>query len=207
LSDHGYLGMSINYKLSRKEARVAWPQCVYDAKTAVRWLRKNATRLNIDPERIGVFGCSAGGNLAGMLALTRPEDKLEPTGPDSEISTKVACAIDFYGAVDLINYHDMKMFDKTRAEAPELYKAASPLTYVHKDGAPMMIVHGTADETVPLSQSETLVKALKEAGAAPEFIVIPDAPHTFDLQPKQMDLRPAVLAFLDKHLKPEAAKP
>ena len=66
------------------------------------------------------------------------------------------CAVDFYGAVDLLNYHDMKMFLKTREEAPEQYRQASPITYAHKDAAPLLIVHGTADGTVTLSQSETL---------------------------------------------------
>ena len=73
----------------------------------------------------------------------------------------------------------------------------------------MLIVHGTKHETVPLSQSEALVAALKKAGVEHEFIIVTNAPHTFNLTPPQMDLRPVLLRFLDKHLKPqvtEAAK-
>ena len=65
----------------------------------------------------------------------------------------------------------------------------------------MLIAHGTADTVVALSQSETLVKAFQKAGVECEFIVVPGGPHTFNLQPKQKDLRPAVLGFLARHLR------
>ena len=200
LALHGYVAMSIDYKLRKMEGQVTWPQSLYDAKTAVRWLRKNADRLGIDPERIGVIGCSAGGNLSAMLATTGPADGLDPAGPYAEFPATVKCAVDFYGAVDLMNYHDMKMFAKTRAEAPELYIKASPITYVDAKDPPMLLVHGTADETVPLSQSETLAAALKVAGVKHELVIIPNAPHTFHLEPKERDLRPLVLGFFDKNL-------
>ena len=207
LALHGWVAMSIDYKLRRSQGQVTWPQSLHDAKTAVRWLRKNAEKLGIDPTRIGVIGCSAGGNLAAMLATTGPADGLDPAGPYAEFPANVSCAIDFYGAVDLMNYHDMKMFAKTREEAPELYKKASPITYVDAKDAPMLVVHGTADETVPLSQSETLAAAFKAAGVEHELVVIPDAPHTFNLEPKQRDLRPVVLGFFDKHLAKKSSTP
>jgi len=94
----------------------------------------------------------------------------------------------------------MKMFAKTREEAPELYRKASPITYVDAKDAPMLIVHGTADETVPFSQSETLVAALKSAGVEHQFLVVPDGPHTFYLESEKLDLRLQVFAFLEKHL-------
>lgn len=206
LTAAGYVCMSINYKLSRPEARhqATWPQCLYDAKTAVRWLRKNAVRLQIDPERIGALGGSAGGNVAAMLATTGPKDGLEGDGPYPEFSTRVSCAVDFYGAVKLMEYHDMKMFSKTRAEAPELYQRASPVNHVDKDDAPILVAHGTADKVVGIAQSEALVEACKKAGVEVHFLLVPDASHTFDLQPKQRDLRREVSGFLDRHLKAAA---
>jgi acetyl esterase/lipase len=201
LAHHGYVGMSINYKLRKEKGQVTWPQCLYDCKTAVRWLRKNAERLQIDPDRIGVIGGSSGGNLAGMLAITRPEDGLDPQEQYAEFSARVNCAVDFYGPVDLMNYKDMKMFDKTRTEAPDLYRRASPITYARKNAAPILIVHGTADKTVAPSQSESFAEALKRAGAAYQLVIIPDAEHSFDLQPPQRDLRPLVLGFFDEYLK------
>jgi acetyl esterase/lipase len=200
LARNGCVAMSINYKLRKMKGQVTWPQSLHDAKTAVRWLRKNAERLGIDPQRIGVIGCSAGGNLASMLATTGPADGLEPDGPYGEFPTHVRCAVNFYGAVDLMNYHDMKMFAKTREEAPELYRKASPITYVDAKDAPILMLHGTADETVPLSQSETLAAALKSAGVEHELVIVPGGPHTFYLESEKLDLRPQVFGFLKKHL-------
>jgi len=200
LARHGYVGMSINYKLAKEKGVATWPQPVYDAKASVRWLRLNAARLGLDPDRIAVIGCSAGGNLAAMLALTGPADEFDSASPYPEVSAAVRCAIDFYGVVELLDYHDMKMFAKTRAEAPELYRRGSPNRYADAKDAPMLIVHGTADGTVKVSHSEVLAAALAKAGVEHQLVLIPGAPHTFDLQPKERDLRPLVLEFLDKHM-------
>jgi acetyl esterase/lipase len=80
LALQGYVGMSIDYVLASK-THATWPQNLYDCKTAVRWLRKNAERLRIDPNRIGVIGGSAGGHLAAMVTLTTPTDGLDPKEP------------------------------------------------------------------------------------------------------------------------------
>jgi acetyl esterase/lipase len=207
LALHGYVGMSINYKLAKLKGVATWPQSVYDAKAAVRWLRMNAVRLGLDPDRIGVIGCSAGGNLAAMLALTGPTDEFDDASPYPEVSAAVRCGIDFYGVIELLEYHDMKMFAKSREEAPELYRRGSPNRYADAKDAPMLIVHGTADETVKHGQSELLAAALAKAGVEHQLVLIPGAPHTFNLQPKERDLRPLVLEFLAKHLAPALGKP
>ena len=200
LALHGYVGMSINYKLST-DGKVTWPQNLHDCKTAVRWLRKNADRLQVNPDRIGVIGGSAGGHLSAMLAVTGPGDGLNPAEPYGEFSCQVQCAVDLYGPAELLQYHDVKMLGKTIAEAPELYRAASPTAYADKNDPPILILHGTADTTVALKQSEIFAAALKQAGAEHELVIVEGAPHTFHLQPKQRDLRPLVLGFFDKHLK------
>ncbi len=200
LARNGCVGMSIDYMLSDRRQAV-WPTNLWDCKLAVRWLRKNADRLGIDPERIGVIGGSAGGHLAAMVALTGPQDGLEPPAPGGDISTAVKCCVDLYGIADIGTYHDVSMLGKTFAEAPELYRLASPVTYVRSNSPPFLILHGTADTTVKLAQSELLAECLKQAGVEHELIVIPGAPHTFHLQPPQRDLRPVVLKFLDTHLK------
>jgi len=198
---NGYVVMSINYLLQQKGAPPVWPQNLYDCKTAVRWLRANADRLHIDPDRIAVAGGSAGGHLASMVALTRPEDGLDPQGPYGEYSCAVRCGLDFYGPTDLgamNNY--LEMLGKPRSKDPAIYSKASPITYARKNSPPLLILHGTADKTVNITQSEALETALKNAGAVVGFERVLDAPHTFDLQPKQKDLRPVVFAFLDKYM-------
>lgn len=200
LALNGYVGMSIDYALASK-TRATWPLNLHDCKTAVRWLRMNAERLRIDPDRIGVIGGSAGGHLAALVALTTAGDGLDPQAPYGEVSCRVSCCVDLYGVADLPTYHDVNMLGKTFAEAPELYRAASPITYVRSNAPPMLIIHGTADATVDVKQSELLADALKQAGADYELVIIPGAPHTFHLQPQQRDLRPLVLGFFDRHLK------
>lgn len=197
LALNGYVGMSIDYVLANSEhPGPTWPQNLHDCKTAVRWLRANAERLHIDPRHIGVIGGSAGGHLAAMLDLCGGE--LDPPG---EGDCRVQCAVDLYGPVLWFEQRDLSMFRRQRADAPELYKQADPRTHVDKEDPPLLILHGTADKTVAVADSEALAAAMKAAGAACQLEIIPDAPHSFHLQPKQRDLRPLVLGFLDRHLK------
>ncbi len=200
LARNGYVTMSIDYQLSYNK-RAVWPTNLWDCKTAVRWLRAYAERLGVDPERIGVIGGSAGGQLAAMVALTRPEDGLDPASPHGDLSCAVKCCVDLYGVADIATYHDVAMLGKTIAEAPELYRKASPVTYARSNSPPFLILHGTADTTVSVSQSEALAAALQRAGVEHRLEIIPGAPHTFHLQPKERDLRPLVLEFLGRHLK------
>ena len=183
----GYLAMSINYKLRKSKGQVTWPQCIYDVKEAVRWLKLNADKYQIDPERIGALGGSAGGNLAFMLATTGPEDGFEGEGTRTNISTKIACGVDFYGAVDLMTYKsdrarpdtnkpEMAMFNKTKAEAPDFYRRGSPTSYIRTNVAPLLMVHGTGDSTVLPNQSQLLRSKLIEAGLpCPEYTIMNQA--------------------------------
>ena len=187
LALNGYVGLSINYVLASTNfnaGKPTWPQNLHDCMTAVRWLRKNAERLQVDPERIGVIGGSAGGHLAAMLAVLGDKDGLDPKGPYGEFSCRVKCAVDLYGPADLAGHHD-----------------ASPVTYVDKNDPPILILHGTADKTVDIAQSKLFAAKLKEASAPHELVIVEGAPHTFHLQPKQADLRPKVLGFFAQHLK------
>ena len=200
LAQAGYVVLSINYVLSTN-GKVTWPQNLHDCKTAVRWLRKNAERLHIDADHIGVIGGSAGGHLAAMLAVTAPKDALDPTSPYAEYSCEVQCAVDLYGPIDLLSYKDLPMFGKSRAQAPEVYLAASPTTYISAQTPPILILHGTADKSVSIEQSQLFARALQKAGASVVFETVEGAPHTFHLQPKQRDLRQLVLGFFDLHLR------
>jgi acetyl esterase/lipase len=201
LASHGYVAMSIDYMLSANKHAV-WPTNLWDCKTAVRWLRKNADTLGIDPNRIGVIGGSAGGQLASMVALTTSKDGLDPAEPYGDYSYAVRCCVDMYGVVDVAAFQRyVNMLGKSAADAPELYRQASPLTYVHSNSPPFLILHGTADKIVNLEQSRRFAAALQNVGVAHELVVIPDAPHTFELQLKQRDLRPVVISFFDKYLK------
>jgi len=204
LAKNGYVAMSINYALATLHgAEPTWPQNLYDCKTAVRWLRKNADRLQIDVDHIGVIGGSAGGHLAAMLALTSSEPKLDPGTPYGEQSCKVKCAVDLYGPVLWFEQRDLTMFRKKRTEAPELYRQASPLAHIDAGDPPILIIHGTADGTVDLADSQALAAALAKAKVKHQLVVVEGGKHSFHLEPPQQDLRPIILAFFAEHLKPK----
>jgi acetyl esterase/lipase/cephalosporin-C deacetylase-like acetyl esterase len=210
LASHGYVCMSIDYLLHDPQSdRPCWPQNLRDCKTAVRWLRANSDRLHLDKDHIGVIGGSAGGHLAAMVGVTGPADGLDPAGLYADQSCGVNCVVDLYGPADFTGEdtkHIMAL-RKSRTEAPELYRAFSVVNYVDSNDPPFLILHGTADTTVPVRQSEILAETLTKYGVEHQLEIVEGAPHTFHLQPKQKDLRPLVLAFFDKHLKPDVVGP
>lgn len=198
---HGYIAMSIDYALATL-SHPSWSQNLYDCKIAVRWLRANAERLHLDPEHIGVVGGSAGGTLASLVALTQTTDGLDPESPYGDFSCDVQCCVDMYGIVDLSEWRDCPMFAHTHVETPQVYKMGSAIRYVREDSPPMLILHGAADKGVEVAQSQNLAKALKAAGVEHELIVIAEAGHGFGLELPGRDLRPTVLGFFDRWLKP-----
>jgi acetyl esterase/lipase len=209
LARAGYVCASINYRLAAKRdpnftrhLATVWPGNLHDCKTAVRFLRKYADRYHVDPRRIGAIGGSAGGHLTAMLGLTGPGDGLDPKGPYGEFSCRVQAIVPMYGAHDLVaRAREKKLWETMTAPQRELCRSASPVTYASKDDPPTLILHGTADTTVPVSQSELLHKALKRAGVSAQLVIVKGARHSFHLQPPQRDLRAVVIGFFDEHLK------
>lgn len=205
LAEHGYVCLSIDYLLQSTEpgAKKIWPQNLHDCKTAVRWLRANAAQYQIDSDHIGVIGGSAGGHLAAMVGLTGSE--LDPPGPYGEHSTRVQAVVDMYGPMGHNPERIERLVDPANPEARNLARQITPLSHIDAGDPPVLILHGTADKTVDVADSELFADALAKGGVPHEFVIIPDAPHTFHLQPKQRDLRPVVLGFFDKYLKPGPA--
>lgn len=178
LARAGYIVVSCNYLLSSKEAPGVWPKNVSDCRNAVRWLRRNAEALSVDPSRIAVAGGSAGGYLALMVGLS--EDKVEFGGDaTAEVSAKVSAVIDMYGVTDSKHHGKETLVNA----GPDAVRQFSPMTHVRAGNPPVLVLHGSADPTVPLKESEDLIQALAAAKVDYEFVVIKDAVHTFDLHP------------------------
>lgn len=187
----GYVTASISY---RTMPDYAFPYCLHDVKQAIRFLRENAAAYRIDPDRIIVFGESAGGHLAGLAAVTQPKDGFE--GPNaSETSTAVQAAVLFYGAVDLTLWKpngtekgakkglSRFMTDFVSREYPDVadpFAHASPVTYADPNDPPTLLIHGTADSMVDIKQSQNFRDALQAKNVIADFIEVDGAGHGFD---------------------------
>jgi len=221
LAKAGYVVLSVDYRLGNG----AWPTNLFDCKNAVRFLRVNAAKYGVDPERIAVAGGSAGGHLALMVGLTAGQAGLEPEGaatPYPGVSSAVRCVINLYGITNILTRRTvdkrgvpgevagpsegaLRVHGVTSPEAPVL-RLASPVTHVSARSVPLLTLHGRADATVDYTQAEELDRVAKARGARHELVLLERAGHTFDLRswnkrPLERDLRPVVLAFLEQHLR------
>jgi acetyl esterase/lipase len=210
LSAAGYAVFSINYLLNIGEkdpatgqfriTRLAWPQNLHDCKTALRFIRASAARFNIAPDRIAVMGGSAGGHLALLVGATARHEEFNRHGLYTDQSNAVSAIIDFYGVYNIRGRRVSPFAGATPEETAANEQAASPDTWLDKNTPPVLIAHGSADKTIPVERSRLLAEHLRNLGVEYWYVEIGGAPHTFHLQPKQMDLRPVVLTFLEKHL-------
>ena len=179
LARAGYVVVSCNYVLGPKDKPGVWPRNIADCRDAVRWMRANADALGLDPDRIAVAGGSAGGYLALMVGLS--DDKTGPGGdPAAKHSAKVSAVIDFYGVVNFSKHGKGQVPGVSAAEQA----AYLPENQCDPQDPPVLILHGTADTTVDIAQSDAMAKALRTAKVSHEYVVVEGAPHTFDLHPK-----------------------
>jgi acetyl esterase/lipase len=206
LAQHGYVAITINYRLAPKHQ---FPAAVHDCKAAVRWLRANAKKYHIDPERIGVMGGSAGGHLAQFLGVTRGLKEFEGDGGNAEQSSSVLCVVNYYGPSDFTKSYGKS---KDAAEVLPLFLGgdvekerkrhiqASPLYWVTPDAAPTLCIHGTKDEYVAYEQAVWIVDKLKAAEVEAELLTLEGAGHGFGGKDAEKAEK-ATLEFFDKHLK------
>ncbi len=175
----GYVVVSCNYVLGPKDKPGVWPQNIADCRNAVRWLRAHAKELGVNPDKIAVAGGSAGGYLALMVGLS--DDKTGPGGdPAAKHSAKVSAVIDMYGVVNFSKHGKGIVPGASPAEQA----AYLPESQCDAQDPAVLILHGTADSTVDIAQSDDMAKALRSAKTPYEYIVVEGAPHTFDLHPK-----------------------
>src|SRR5687768_13215615 len=160
-----YVGASVGYRLTDK---ATWPAQILDCKAAIRYLRANADKLGIAPDKIGVWGSSAGGHLVSMLGTSGDVKDVEGDLGTTGVSSRVSCVVDYCGPSDFLLFGlsaprmnepgrpVYKLFGGPTKDKADLAKQASPVTYVTKDDPPFLIVHGTDDRTVSIKQAERL---------------------------------------------------
>ncbi len=210
-----YAGVSVGYRLTDQ---ASWPAQIYDCKAAIRWIRGNAKKYNLDPDHIGVWGSSAGGHLVAMLGTSGGIESLEgKLGSFTDQSSRVTCVVDFFGPAELLtmgdhpsnldhnapNSPESRLVGGTLQETKQVAQDASPVTYVSKGDPPFLIVHGDKDMTVPYQQSVRLTELLEKAHVDATMITIQGAGHGGFASPTLHD---RVRAFFDKHLRSKPAK-
>lgn len=189
LAGRGYVVASLNYRLSSEAPSPAAEQ---DVKSAVRWLRGNAARFGIDKRRIGIWGGSAGGQLAALAGTSCGVSALEPpAAADAKALLESDCVqavVAWYGVFDLT-----PQTKNVVAPAPivrylgcdagtcsdDKVALASAIRYIDRNDPPFLLIHGALDQTVAASQSEKFHAALQASAVKSQLIVLPDVDHSF----------------------------
>jgi acetyl esterase/lipase len=192
----GFVCVNVEYRL----AKVALaPAAVEDVLQAAAWLRKNARKYHVDPQRVVVSGDSAGGHLSLMVGLTPRSARLGPPA-------KVRAVVNLYGITDVGDQLQGKnMRSYATAWIPEqpgrmeLARRVSPMTYVRGKVPAILTVHGDADPVVPYEHGVAITKALRAKGAAAELVTVPGGKHGFAKDKADEIYEKEIFPFLRKH--------
>jgi len=188
LAARGWVCVSINYRLS---PRWAFPAHLVDCKLALAWVKQHIAEYGGDPDCITVSGGSAGGHLTALVALTAGQPELQPGFEDVDL--RVQAAVPFYGTYDFANRDGiysrgrMRFFAKTimkatLAQAPDLYRLASPVDHITEGAPPFMIIHGANDTLIPVQEARRFSALLRARSHAPVvYAELPGAQHAFEV--------------------------
>lgn len=191
----GYVAATAGYRFAPE---FKWPSQVEDAKAAVRYLRANAKAMNLDPDRIGVMGESAGGYLALMLGVTHSTDNLEGNSGSPGVSSRVQAVVSFFSAADFtvprktltpeLEKHIQEYYGKSlpevlsdftgaRDQNDPILKKISVFPYVDKSDPPVLLFQGDADPFVSVDQAQRLASVLNAYGVSHQLIIVKGGGH------------------------------
>lgn len=179
------------------------PEVVADVRRSVRFIRLNAEKYGVDPNRLGVYGGSAGGHLSLVLGTTGDDGNLKAKDPVLRVSDRVAAVVAFFPPTDLrpwvtpeSSYY--KNFPALQFNA-ELADDFSPLLHTSNDDPPTLLVHGDKDKLVPLDHSQNILVAFEKSGVTAELVVIEGAAHGFRGEDGKR-ASAALVKWFEKHL-------
>jgi len=207
LAENGYLAITVEHRLS-PEAK--FPAAIYDLKSTVIWLKSNAEKYNIDPNKIAVLGCSAGGTLAALVGTTNDNKKFEADSENNIYSSNVQAIIDVDGVFDMTDPAESgKDSDPQNPSAgkfwlgakyendPQLWIEASPLTYVSENTPPIIFINSSIDRFH--AGRDEAIQILIDHHIYCEVHTIPNTPHSFWLfEPWFDQTNGFVINFLNK---------
>lgn len=210
MNDSGYLVASINYRMA---AEGKFPVMIEDLKCALRFLKAHSAEYNLDPNRIGAIGASAGGHLVSLLG-TADESAGWDRGEYGDQSSQVQAVVSMSGIYDFtvkvpsgigtpIFYAFGALAGK---ESPEML-SASPVTYIDPQDPPFLILHGTSDGVLPVEQAEIMHARLTEAGLSSTLVIVENGDHGLqalpgkEISPTQDEINQIIFDFLETNLK------
>jgi len=207
--ERGYVGVSMQYRLTSEAGNSGMPAQIEDIKLGIRYLKQHAAQYFINPEKIALWGVSAGAHLAALAGTSAGVSELEGSGGWTGVSSRVAAVVDNYGPTDFTDplmdtsSSVIALLGGKPSENPAKALAAMPASYADVTDPPFLIMHGTNDSTVPYAHSVSLKNALVGAGVTVSFALVPGAGHGLS----GYSLTNGVLAsdyawsFLDYHLR------
>lgn len=203
LARSGFVAFAVDYRLFQGNEN-RWPAQLDDVQRSVRWVRANAAKYGVNPDRIGAFGHSAGAQLAALLGMEDTRDNSDVAL--AKYSSKVQAVVDASGPTDFTTEKDPEaiaffsnFLGADYSKHPEVWQNASPAFHVAKSNAPFLILHGTRDEMVPIAQAEELYDKLKAAGVQVSFVKVEDA-HTFQTDENRHRLAAETMEFFNCYL-------
>jgi acetyl esterase/lipase len=202
LQSAGFLVVSVNYRLAPE---YVFPAMIEDVKCAVRYLRAHASEYNLDPNRIGVWGGSAGGHLVALLG-TSDESAGFDVGEYLDQSSRVQAVVDMFGPTDLTVQFEGGYEGASRVFDGFDAALASPVTYASSDDPPFLMLHGDTDKLVPIEQSQILLAALQAADVPAELVTVTNAGHSFkpvdgkSISPSRKEITQLTVAFFIEYL-------
>jgi acetyl esterase/lipase len=184
LAANGYVAFNIDYRLLQDDGSNAWPTQLEDAQLAVRWIRANADKYNVDPDRICSLGHSFGGLLAAQLGVRDTSSDGDLTL--GEHSSKVTCVVAIAAGLDAMHPTisdladvEMALYGGAAGPVPNIRLDASPLAHVSAETVPFLIFHGADDEDTSVEESRKMVDALHRAGVEVVYAEYPQATHFY----------------------------
>ncbi|WP_080054346.1 alpha/beta hydrolase [Spirosoma aerolatum] len=186
LAAKGFIAIPVEYRLSTE---ALYPAAVHDLKAAIRWMRANARTYHIDPKRIAILGFSAGGQLAALVGSTNGNAAFEGSGGYATYSSDVQAIVDIDGVLAFIHPESGEgddsrstsaatyWFGYGKAQKPELWHEASPLTHIDNHTPPILFLNSSVDRMH--GGRDDLIAKLKPFGTYSEVHTFAGAPHTF----------------------------
>lgn len=206
LAQRGFAAATISYRLVPS---AQYPAQIEDCKAAVRWLRANAKKYNVNPDRVGAIGFSAGAHLCCLLGTTEKKDGLEGTGGNPEQSSSVQAVVSFFGPTDFTVRNWSKELEQqvlmpflggSFDDKSEAYRQASPIVFARKNAPPFLFFHGSEDQLVGVRHSKLLCEKLQSLGGDARVVILEGEGHGWRGE-KLTKTVEEMMGFLDERLK------